>query len=194
MLEGTALRRMVMSLLESGRHSMTVSTMSLRTRTPTPCSCLSSFPLKKTLCTSSVVVSPKFFHLKMFLLYLSISCLSSLSFPVALSVPVFHVPMVMLSLPVLFDDAPVAYLTPKSWCTAEGAVLVDSSGDRFGMDGCLLSSHGESRAKYNLTEPIPLQVEHEASIGESETSFIRQSGRSDINISRDSQTSGQNDN
>ena len=26
--------------------------------------------------------------------------------------------------------------------------------------GCVLSSHGESRAKYNLTEPIPLQIEH----------------------------------
>ena len=25
---------------------------------------------------------------------------------------------------------------------------------------CLFSSHGESRAKYNLTEPIPLQVKH----------------------------------
>ena len=28
--------------------------------------------------------------------------------------------------------------------------------------GCLFSSHGESQAKYNLTEPIPLQVEHVA--------------------------------
>ena len=27
---------------------------------------------------------------------------------------------------------------------------------------CVLSSHGESWAKYNLTEPIPLQVEHVA--------------------------------
>ena len=26
----------------------------------------------------------------------------------------------------------------------------------------MLSSHGESRAKYNLAEPIPLQVEHVA--------------------------------
>ena len=54
-LKGTALRWMVMSLLETGRHPMT--------RNPTPCSYLSSFPLKKTLCPSSVVVSPKFFHL-----------------------------------------------------------------------------------------------------------------------------------
>ena len=28
--------------------------------------------------------------------------------------------------------------------------------------GCVLSSHGESSAKYDLTEPIPLQVEHVA--------------------------------
>ena len=63
MLKGTALRRMVMSLLETGRHPMTVFTMSLWTRNPTPCSCLSSFPLKRTLCPSSVVVSPKFLPL-----------------------------------------------------------------------------------------------------------------------------------
>ena len=31
------------------------------------------------------------------------------------------------------DDAPVACLTPPSWCTAEGAVLVDPGGDRSGM-------------------------------------------------------------
>ena len=41
--------------------------------------------------------------------------------------------MVMLSLPRIFDGAPVAYLTPPSWCTAEGAVLVDPGGDRFSM-------------------------------------------------------------
>ena len=67
-------------------------------------------------------------------------------------------PMVMLSLSRTFDDAPVAYMTPPSWCAAEGAALVDPGGDR----GCLFSSHGGSRAKYNLTEPIPLQVEHVA--------------------------------
>ncbi len=138
MLKGTALRRMVISLLEAGRHPMTVFTMSLWTRNPTPCSCLSSFPLKKTLCPSSVVVSPKFFHLisqspRMFHLYLSISCVSSWSFPAALSVLVFQVPMVMLSLPRIFDGAPVAHLTPPSLCTAEGAVLVDPGGDRSGI-------------------------------------------------------------
>ena len=49
---------------------------------------------------------------RMFYLYLSISCDSSWSLPAALSVLVFQVPMVMLSLPRIFDDAPVAYLTP----------------------------------------------------------------------------------
>ena len=85
MLKGTALKRIVMSLLETGQHPMTVFTMSLWTRNPTPCSCLSSFSLKKTSCPSSVVVSPKFFHLiwqspRMSHLYLSISCVSSLKF------------------------------------------------------------------------------------------------------------------
>ena len=40
MLKANALRRMVMSLLETGQHPMTVFTMSLWTRKPTPCSCL----------------------------------------------------------------------------------------------------------------------------------------------------------
>ena len=64
----------------------------------------------------------------MFHLYLSILCVSSWSFPAALSVLVFHMPIVMLSLPQIFDDASVAYLTPQSWCTAEGAVLVYPGG------------------------------------------------------------------
>ena len=103
-----------------------------------PRSCLSSFPLKKTLYPFSVVVSPKFFlrisqSPRMFYLYLSISCISSLSFPAALSVLVFHVPMVMFSLSRIFDDAPVACLTPPPGCTAEGAVLVDPGGDRSDM-------------------------------------------------------------
>ena len=66
-------------------------------------------------------------------LYLFISCVSSWSFHAALNVLVFHVLMVMLSLPQIFDDAPVAYLTPPSWCTVEGAVLVDPGGNRSGM-------------------------------------------------------------
>ena len=65
-------------------------------------------------------------------MYLSISCVSSLGFHAALSDLVFQVPMVM-SLPRIFDDAPVAHLAPPSWCTAEGAILVDPGGDRSGM-------------------------------------------------------------
>ena len=72
--------------------------------------------------------SPRIFHL-----YLSVSCAFSWSFPAALTVLVFQVPMVMLSFPRIFDDAPVACLTPPSWCTVEGAVPVDPSGDRSGM-------------------------------------------------------------
>ena len=136
-VERDCLRQMVMSLLKTWRHSMTVLTMSLWAEDPAPCSCLSSFPPKKTLCLSSVVVSPKCFHLisqspRILHVYLSISCVGSWSFCPALSVLWFHVPMVMLSLPRIFDDVPVAYLTPPSWCTAEGAVLVDPGGDRSG--------------------------------------------------------------
>ena len=39
----------------------------------------------------------------------------------------------MLSLPRICDDAPVAYLTPPSWCTVEGADLVDPGGNRSSM-------------------------------------------------------------
>ena len=49
MLKGLALSRTVMSLLEIWRHPMTLFTISLCSRKPTPCSCLSSFPLKFTL-------------------------------------------------------------------------------------------------------------------------------------------------
>ena len=49
MLKGLALSRTVMSLLEIGRHPTTLVTISLCTRKPTPCSCLSSFPLKYTV-------------------------------------------------------------------------------------------------------------------------------------------------
>ena len=69
----------------------------------------------------------------MFHPYLSISCVNSWSFQAALSVLVFHVPMVMVSLPRIFDDAPVAYLTTPSWYMAEGMILVDLGGDRSGM-------------------------------------------------------------
>ena len=70
---------------------------------------------------------------RMFYLYLSILCVSSWSFPAALSVFVFQVPIVMLSLPQTFNDAPVAYLTSPSRCTAEGVVLVNLGGDQSSM-------------------------------------------------------------
>ena len=123
----------------TGRHPMTVFTMSLRTRNSTPCSCLSSFALKKTLCPSSVVVLPKFSHLisrskkHVPSTYLSILCVSSWSFLATDSVLASHVSTVMLSLQRIFDDAPVAYLTPPSGCTVFVAVLVDPGGDRSRM-------------------------------------------------------------
>ena len=99
---------------------------------------LSSFVLKKTSCPSSVVVLPEVFHLisqspRVFHLYLPISCVSSWSFLSALSVLVFQVPMVMLFLPWIFDDAPVVYLTPWSWCMVKGMVLVDPGSNQSGM-------------------------------------------------------------
>ena len=152
---------MVMSLLKSGRHPMTIFTISLWTRNQRHARV---YPLVKP-CVLPIVVSPMIFHLilqgqSMFHYYVSISRVSSWSFPAALSVLVFHVPMVMLSLPRIFDDAPVARLTPPSWFTAEGAVHVDKGGDRSGILGGF--SHVDSRAKYSLTEPIPLQGEHMA--------------------------------
>ena len=125
------------------------------------------FILFFTLWSSSVVVSPKFFYLispspRMFHLYLSISCVSSWSFLAALSVLVFQVPRVMLSLSRIFDDAPVAHLTPPPWCTAKGAVLVDPGGDRSGMEWLCVVIAWWVLSKYNLREPIPLQVDHVA--------------------------------
>ena len=147
---------------------MTVFTMSLLTRNLTPCSCLSSFPLKKkkTLCPSSVVVLPRFFHLisqspRIFHLYLSVSCVSSWSFPATLSVLVFQVPMVMLSLPRIFDDAPVVCLTPPSWCTEGGAVLVNLSSYRSDMVWSLVSlmvTEEQSTTWRSLAHPSPGRI------------------------------------
>ena len=103
MLNCDAFRRMVMSRLETGRHPMMAFTVSLWVRNPTPCSCLSSRPLKKSLWPSGVDVSPKFFQRtsqspRMFYRYLLISCVSFSTFPAALSDLTFQVPMVMLFL------------------------------------------------------------------------------------------------
>ena len=54
-------------------------------------------------------------------------------FPEALSVLVFHVPLVMLSLPRILGGAPAECLTSPSWCAPEGAILVNPGGDRSGM-------------------------------------------------------------
>ena len=84
------------------------------------------------LCCFAIVLHLILQSPKMFQLY-STSSVRSLSFPAARSFLVFHVLMLMLSLPRILDGAPVAYLTPPSRCTAEGAVLVDPRGDRTGM-------------------------------------------------------------
>ena len=163
MLKGTALRQVVMSPLEIGWHPTTVVMMSVWTRNPIPCSCLSSFPLKKTLCPSSVVVWPKFFHLisqspRMFHLYLPISCVSSWSFPAAFSVLVFHLPMVM-SLPRILDGAPdSSVLVYVGRCSSCWSWLHWISYDQ--LIGC--HWNGDWRARYNLVEPIPVPVEHMA--------------------------------
>ena len=49
--------------------------------------------------------------------------------PQLLSVLVFPVPMVMLSLPRIFDDAPVACLTPPSWHTVMARSLIRAATD-----------------------------------------------------------------
>ena len=43
--------------------------------------------------------------------------------------------MVVLFLPRIFDDAPVAHLKPPSWCPAEGTVLVDPGGGQWAGQG-----------------------------------------------------------
>ena len=166
MLKGTALRRIMMSLFETGWDPMTVFMVSLWTRTPLPCSCLSSFPLKKTLCSSAVIVSPKFFHLisqspRVFHLYLSILCVSSWSFPAAFSVLVFHVPMVMLSLPQIFDDAPVAYLTSiLAYGRRHGPCWPGRRPTWYGMVACF--HHMVSHRQNTIWRSPSLQVEHVA--------------------------------
>ena len=137
MLKGTALRRMVMSLPETGRHPMSVHNL-LVNKKSNDMLVFILFSTEENRVYFLCCCFAKFLHLvsqspRMFHLYLSISCVSSWSFPAALSVFVFHVPMVMLSLPRIFDYAPVAYLTPSSWCPAEGEVLVDPGGDGSGM-------------------------------------------------------------
>ena len=60
MFKGAAPRSILIILLEIGWHQITELKISLCSRKPRPCSCLSTFLLKYTLCPSSVDVSPKF--------------------------------------------------------------------------------------------------------------------------------------
>ena len=96
--------------------------MSLWTRNPTPCSCLSSLPLKCNLWPSSVDVSPKFFHRtpqrpKMFQPYLLVLYDNSSNLPAIREVLTFQVPIVILfHTRILLVVTPVAYFSPPSWC------------------------------------------------------------------------------
>ena len=139
-LKGAALRRIDISLLETGWHPKTAPTTSLCTRNPTPYSCLPSSPLKYTLCPSSVDISPKFFQRisqspTMFQWYLLIAWVSCSSFPAGLRVLTFNVPTAMFSLPLIFMifGTPVAYLSPTSRCLTVGAVIVIPGCDRSGI-------------------------------------------------------------
>ena len=77
-LIGVVLRRIDISLLETGRHPKTASTTSLCTRNPTQYSCLSSFPRKETLCPSSVDISPKHLAEPQYVPVISAHCMSQL--------------------------------------------------------------------------------------------------------------------
>ena len=98
----------------------------------------------------------------MFHLYLTVSCVSSWTFPAALRVLVFYVPVVTLSLPRILDGAPVACLAPPSWCTVEGAVLVDPGGDRFSMVWLFFVMSWFLKGKVQPDKALSLQVEHVA--------------------------------
>ena len=55
------------------------------------------------------------------------------SFLAAVTVLVFHVAMVIFSLPWILDGATVACLTLPSWCGAESMILVNPGGDQASM-------------------------------------------------------------
>ena len=87
-------------------------TISLCTRKPTPCSCLSSLPQKYTLWPPSVGISPDFLHLilqnpRMLHLCQSFSCKCSSTLPAALRVLTFHIAMVMSSFARLYSKTGV---------------------------------------------------------------------------------------
>ena len=110
---------------------MTIFTISLCTRKPTPCSCLSSFSLKYTVTPIGWDFSRLFpSHLtqsKMLHLFRSISCKSPFTLPAALRVLTFHVAMVMSSLPRSL--APVAHLSFPPWFRRETRSLCRAATD-----------------------------------------------------------------
>ena len=143
-LKGFVLSFSVISLLEIGRHPMTVSQDPYVQEPPSP---FLMFVLSSTVVYSITLVcgSPYCFHLishnsRMSHLYLSISCTSSSNLPTALRVLTSHVPTVMSSLPLGLTS--VAYLTFKPWCKTGNAVLlqcVNQSGiDIFFVFNCHL--------------------------------------------------------
>ena len=71
----------------------------------------------------------------MFQWYLSISWVSSSSFPANLRVLTFQVPIEMFSLPLIFLTfvPPVAYLSPMPQLLAVGAVIVKPGCDQSGI-------------------------------------------------------------
>ena len=106
-------------------NPVTRFTISLCTRKPTPCSCISSFPLKYTLWTPSVWDFSRMFRLishnpRMFVVLVLIHYMQTLA--AVLRVPSFHVAMVMSSLPRSL--APVAYVAFPPRCSTGNAVVV----------------------------------------------------------------------
>ena len=137
MLKGDAFRQMVMSWLETGWHPMMAFTVSLWMRNQTLCSCLSSLPLKQSLWPSWVDVFTKFYQRtsqgpRMFHQYLFISCVSSSSFPAALSD--LTVPIVMLFLVCNAFVPSVAFFSPLSWWPAMEDVVLVPGDNRTSMD------------------------------------------------------------
>ena len=161
MLKGTALRRVVISLMETGRHPMTVFTMSLWTKIQRHARVYPLFHWKK-LCVVPVLLfrqsSSISFH--RVLEYFICTCQFLVLVPeVSLQLLVPCVPSA---------DGDVVFSTNLRWCTGsilDTSVLVYGGRRgscwpgrrpiRYGIVTCF-------RARYNLAETILLQVEHVA--------------------------------
>ena len=133
-------------------------------RNPTPCSCLSSWSLKKSLWPSGVDVSPKFFQRtsqspRMFYRYLLISCVSFSTFPAAVSDLTFQVPMVMLFLARSDFGPSVAYFFTYVLMASNGkrGPCSGRRPSRYGLScGCRL--HVVCLGQCRMVEPIPLRA------------------------------------